>query len=157
MCRPTSHDPIFKVDAGKFDALSLSWAAEPVGAKHFPILDLANPWAEFSDSADGTQALCCNCKEMRSNSDGVFFKVRPKGLGSSKGLQGAEGTETGVGGSIWWLFLSKDGWGYRLLGSTHPSPLTWSSGDDEKGEGAARPWLCDRWKKAIRPSRQCEI
>jgi hypothetical protein len=98
------------VDAGKFDALSLSCTVDPAGAEHFSIFPLLpTPCSIISQFATSDAVVllpCANCKVIRSNKEGVFFRVKPRGLGSSKGSQGlAEGTDTGIGGKIRLIFL----------------------------------------------------
>lgn len=122
-----SHVPIFSVDAGKLDAFNLSCAATDPAAgtnKHFstlPPLFHSPSWSKLSQlgasDAGAEDVLCANCKVIRFNKEGVFLRVKPRGLGSSKGLKGTEEgtTDTGgiIGGSIrlliFFFFLVSDG------------------------------------------------
>jgi hypothetical protein len=101
------------VDAGKFEALSLSCTVDPAGAEHFSIFPLlpipCSIISQFAASDAVVLLLCANCKVIRSNNEGVFLRVKPRGLGSSKGSQGlAEGTDTGIGGKIRLIFLVRE-------------------------------------------------
>lgn len=71
----TSHEPILRSEAGKFEALSLSAAA--VAA----LLSLFTPELTFS--------FCCAVPWesfiwIKSNREGLFLRRKPKGLGSSR-------------------------------------------------------------------------
>jgi hypothetical protein len=70
-----------------------------------------------TSNAGAEDVFCANCKVIRFNKEGVFLRVKPRGLGSSKGLKGIkEGTTDTDGiidGSIqlliFFFFLISDG------------------------------------------------
>lgn len=79
----TSQVPIFKTVAGKFEALSLESAVAAAEAL----------WSFFLES-------CC-CESLiwiKSKREGLFFRRKPRGLGSSKGLykDGEIGSESSL-------------------------------------------------------------
>lgn len=86
----TSQDPILRSEPEKFDAFSLSVAAE-VDA---PLVSWLFTAVGFS-GAEGAmeEALFCDSLiVIKSNKDGLFLNLRPKGLGSSSGLYSGGGT-----------------------------------------------------------------
>lgn len=86
----TSQDPILRSEPEKFDAFSLSVAAE-VDAR---LVSWSLTAVGFSGAEAATREalFCASFIVIKSNKDGVFFNFRPKGLGSSSGLYSRGGT-----------------------------------------------------------------
>jgi hypothetical protein len=150
----TSHVPIFSDEAGKLDAFSLSCVADPAGAEHLSIFPLLqNPGSITSQlEASDADLLSANCIAIRSNNEGVFLRVKPRGLGSSKGSQGAlEGTDTRTGGSIWPIFLINECCeSMDLYGVGSPIPLSWSRiAKEEDVAASCMGWFCKKKKKTM--------
>jgi hypothetical protein len=53
-----------------------------------------------ASNAGAEDVFCANCMVIRFNKEGVFLIIKPKGLGSSKGLKGIEEGKTNTDGII---------------------------------------------------------
>lgn len=85
-CHVTSQFPIFKMDAGKLEALSLASAVTEA---------LAPFWSFLLTACNLVLSSWESRIWIKSKRDGLFLRRNPSGLGSSRGLYKAGGIERG--------------------------------------------------------------